>query len=323
MVQARHRVEGVREDRRARVERRPGLGQVGAGVADSRRSAGVHDEPDRIEGAGQLGCERHLADGSPHRRRAAARPRPARARAAATRRGRPVWPGSRNGPSRCDPRMSASVDTRSATMAARRCMVSSGAVTSETTARVVPWDRCSARAVRIASGPSSYDSPAAAVPVDVDEPRRQERLRTRGEDAVDDGVGGLRDAPPAVADAGRRRPDPRRSAPRRSRRARSGAAPTSRTEWMISAHSVDPGDLVGGVEPDPQARPQRPERADALAERLPRAQVAVAGRRRPRRLGGRGDARERHLVDVVERADRLGPHRRLDAEDVVVLRCRR
>ena len=64
VVQAGHRVERVREDRGAGVERGFGLGEVRAGVPDGRGGAGRDDEPDRVERTGQLGRQRHLADGA-------------------------------------------------------------------------------------------------------------------------------------------------------------------------------------------------------------------------------------------------------------------
>ena len=98
VVKARHRVERVREDRGAGIERGQARRVVRSGVPDRGGAAGVDDEPDRVEPAGQLGGERHLADRAATRFEQPLDVAGGRAPAAASRRGRPCGPGRGTAP---------------------------------------------------------------------------------------------------------------------------------------------------------------------------------------------------------------------------------
>jgi hypothetical protein len=61
VVHSGHRVERVREERRARIKRclcNPG---VGDGVSDAHDDARVGDAADRFKRSGEFGCDRNLA----------------------------------------------------------------------------------------------------------------------------------------------------------------------------------------------------------------------------------------------------------------------
>ena len=318
----RHRVERVREDRRAGVERRP--------AAASKSGAGVPDRGGGARGDDERGSRRVRPASSGARVTWRTVPRPASS-SRSTARGRPasrssdsscapLWPGSRNGPSRCEPRMSASVATRSATIAARRSSVSSGAVTSETTARVVPCARCSARAARIASGPSSYDAPPPPCPWMSMKPgvSRAPAPATRCASTTVVGRRASRQPSPVPVAATR--------SPSKRTHASSTIVAAVRSDEPDGvddrAHSVAQGISSEAWNPMPRlvhSGPSAPTRSRNDSQ-VRRSLAPVAGDHAASAAAAmRGKA---IVVDVGEGADRLGPQRRLDAEDVVLVDAR-